>query len=188
MNAETGKLIWKTPVGRHNGHDNDSLLALEHKSTLKVPYTLVPGGIGGILTNMALDGNTVYVVTCDLAFTFTGLNQVFGSGLASPATGEVEALDLATGEVEWDTKVADLPLGAATVSNDLVFTTLYGGVLIALNRNTGAIVYRLQLPTSTNAPIAVAGNTVLVPAGGPTNTFGSPISSGNPQLVAYTAP
>jgi hypothetical protein len=26
----------------------------------------------------------------------------------------------------------------ATFSNDLVFTTLYGGVLIALNRNTGA--------------------------------------------------
>ena len=31
MNAQTGKLIWKTPVGEHNGHDNDSLLALEHK-------------------------------------------------------------------------------------------------------------------------------------------------------------
>ena len=35
MNAQTGKLIWKTPVGEHNGHDNDSLLALEHKITLK---------------------------------------------------------------------------------------------------------------------------------------------------------
>ena len=35
-----------------------------------------------------------------------------------------------------------MPLGAATVSNDLVFTTLYTGVLIALNRTTGAIVYQ----------------------------------------------
>ena len=75
-----------------------------------------------------------------------------------------------------------LPLGAATVSNDLVFTTLYNGVLIALNRSTGAIVYRHQLPTSTNSPIAIAGNTVIVPAGGPrTATI-----SGNPQVVAYT--
>ena len=74
---------------------------------------------------------------------------------------------LATGKVEWDTKVPQLPLGAATVSNDLVFTTLYNGVLIALNRSTGAIVYRRRLPTSTNSPIAVAASTVIVPAGGP---------------------
>ena len=77
-----------------------------------------------------------------------------------------------------------MPLGAATVSNDLIFTTLYNGVLIALNRGTGAIVYRHQLPTSTNAPIAVFGNTVLVPAGGPrTSSAGG---GGHPQLVAYT--
>jgi glucose dehydrogenase len=90
------------------------------------------------------------------------------------------------GKVEWDTKVPTLPLGAATVSNDLVITTLYNGVLIALNRDTGAIVYRHQLPTSANAPIAVFGNTVLVPAGGPkTSSSGG---GGNPQLVAYTVP
>jgi alcohol dehydrogenase (cytochrome c) len=98
----------------------------------------------------------------------------------------VEALNLATGQVEWDTKVPSMPLGAATVSNDLVFTTLYSGVLIALNSGTGAIVYRQKLPTSTNAPIAVFGNTVLVPAGGPQTSAssGGKIS----QLVAYTVP
>jgi len=79
-----------------------------------------------------------------------------------------EALNLATGKAEWHTKVADLPLGAAMVSNDLVFTTLYHGVLIALNRSTGAIVFRHQLPTSANAPIAIADNTVIIPAGTPT--------------------
>jgi alcohol dehydrogenase (cytochrome c) len=99
----------------------------------------------------------------------------------------VEALSLATGKVEWDTKVASMPLGGATVSNDLVFTTLYNGVLIAFNRGTGAIVYQHQLPASTNAPIAVCGNTVLVPAGGPQKS--SAISSGGKaQLVAYTVP
>jgi len=78
------------------------------------------------------------------------------------------------------------PRGAATVSNDLVFTTLFTGVLIALDRDTGAIVYRRQLPTSTNAPIAVFGNTVLVPAGGgKTSASGG---GGHPQLVAYTVP
>ena len=45
-------------------------------------------------------------------------------------------------------------------------------------------MYRHALPTTTNAPLAVFGNTVLVPAGGPeTSAKGG---GGNPQLVAYT--
>jgi hypothetical protein len=49
---------------------------------------------------------------------------------------------------------------------------------------TGEIVYRHQLASSANAPIAVFGNTVLVPAGAPeTSSSGR---SGHPQLVAYT--
>lgn len=51
---------------------------------------------------------------------------------------------------------------------------------------TGAIVFRRQLPTSANAPIAIAGNTVIVPAGGPAT--GKASGSGNPQVVAYTVP
>jgi outer membrane protein assembly factor BamB len=186
MNAQTGKLIWKTPVGEHNGHDNDSLQALERKITLKVPFTILPGSVGGILTDMALAGTSMYVVTIDLPLTYTSLKLPVAVKAAGPATGEVEALNLATGKVEWDTKVPDLPVGAATVSNDLVFTTLYHGVLIALNRSTGAILFRRQLPTSANAPIAIAGNTVIVPAGGPMT--GKASGSGNPQVVAYTVP
>jgi alcohol dehydrogenase (cytochrome c) len=185
MNAATGKLIWKTPVGEHNGHDNDSLQALEGTSTLKAPYSFLPGSIGGILTNMAVAGNTVYVVTCDYPFTFSSLKQIDGlPKKGAPLAGQVEALNLTTGRVEWDTKVASLPLGAATVSNNLVFTTLVSGVLIALDRTTGAIVYHHRLPTTANSPIAVAGNTVLVPAGRP----GSAKAKGVPQLVAYTVP
>jgi hypothetical protein len=51
--------------------------------------------------------------------------------------------------------------------NDVVCTTLYDRALIALNRHTSAIVDRLQLPTSTNSPIAIAGNPLIVSAGGP---------------------
>jgi alcohol dehydrogenase (cytochrome c) len=101
-------------------------------------------------------------------------------------SGDIEALSLATGKVEWDTRVSSYPLGAATVSNDLVFTTLWNGTLLALNRATGAIVYQHKLPTSTNSPIAIAGNTVLVPAGGPESSGKG--SGGSPQLVAYTVP
>jgi outer membrane protein assembly factor BamB len=185
MNAQTGGLIWKTPVGVHDGHDNDSLQALEHRSKLKVPYTYEPGPVGGILTNMALAGNSIYVVTDDWPFRAKTLSTVLGVPAGAEA-GEIEALSLSTGKVEWATKVSDLPLGAATVSGDLVFTTLYHGTLIALNSTTGAIVYRHQLPTSTNAPLAIAGNTVLVPAGGPQTSKAK--ERGKPQLVAYTLP
>jgi glucose dehydrogenase len=182
MNASTGKLIWKTPVGEHSVSDNYSLEAMDHKLTLKAPYSILPGSLGGLLSNPALAGNSVYVATVDLPFTLAKMSLPLGAPDGS-GTGEIEALNLTTGQVEWDTKVPAMPLGAVTVSNDLVFTTLYTGVLVALNRNTGAIVYEHQLPTSTNAPIAIAGNTILVPAGGP-SLFGP--KGGSPQLVAYT--
>ncbi len=184
MNADTGKLIWKTPVGEHNGHDNDSLDALNHTIRLTAPYTILPGSLGGVLTNMALAGDSIYVVTLDLPLTYTSLNEPAPTKPAGAAGGEVEALNLATGKVQWDRKVATVPLGAATVSKDLVFTTLYNGTLLAFNRHTGTTVYQRRLPTTTNSPIAIAGDTVLVPAGGLTGKPKAP--SLNPQLVAYS--
>jgi alcohol dehydrogenase (cytochrome c) len=186
MNASTGALLWKTPVGVHNGTDNDSLLLLEHKLTIRLPYTFEPGSLGGVLTNVAAADGSVYVATINLPLTATKLTSVDGDAAppGTTAAGEIEALSLATGKVEWHTKVSSLPLGAATVSNDLVFTTLLNGELIALNRSTGAIVYQRKLPTTTNSPIAITSNAILVPAGGPGASAKG--GGGRPQLVAYT--
>ncbi|MGH3280459.1 MAG: PQQ-binding-like beta-propeller repeat protein [Trebonia sp.] len=183
FNAATGGLLWKTPVGVHNGHDEDSRLLLEHKLKVTLPYTYEPGPLGGVLTDMAAAGGSVYVATIDLAFTFTSMKSVNGTAAATKPTGEIEALNLNTGKVEWDTKVPSLPLGATTVSNDLLFTTLLNGELIALNRSTGAIVYRQKLPATTNSPIAITSNGILVPAGGPGKS-----ANDNAQLVAYSIP
>ena len=182
MNAGTGKLIWKTPVGEHSESDNYPLEAMEHTLTLTAPYTILPGSLGGVLSNLALASSTVYVATIDQPFTLAKMSAPLGAQ-DGKGSGEIVALNLATGKVEWDTKVPAYPLGAATVSDDLVFTTPYTGVLIALDRTTGAIVYQRKLPTSANAPIAIAGNSVLVPAGGP-SVFGP--KGGSPQLVVYT--
>jgi alcohol dehydrogenase (cytochrome c) len=188
MNASTGALLWKTPVGAHNGTDNDSALLLEHKITIKLPYTWEPGPLGGVLTNMSAADGSVYVAAVNVPIKSTTLSSVDGNAAAAgeSVSGNIEALNLATGAVEWDTKVDTMPLGDTTVANNLVFTALYTGKLIALNRATGAIVYSRALPTTINSPIAIAGNTVLVPAGGPeTSAKGG---GGNPQLVAYTLP
>jgi alcohol dehydrogenase (cytochrome c) len=181
MNARTGRLIWKTRVGEHSKSDDYSVKALRHKLRLTAPYTILPGSFGGVLSNMALAGDTVYVAAINLPFTIPVLSYSFGTADGT-GTGQLEALNLTTGKVEWDARLRSMPLGAATVSNNLVFTTLYDGVLIAFNRDTGAIVYRHDLPTSANSPIAIAGNTVLIPAGGPTYLA----KGGSPQLVAYT--
>jgi alcohol dehydrogenase (cytochrome c) len=182
MNARTGRLLWKTPVGEHNGHDDDGQLALTHQLKITAPYTIAPGSLGGVLTNLASAGNTVYVVTMDLPLTYPSLKLPTATKPAGPPRGEIEALSLATGKVEWDTRLPTLPVGATTVSKNLVFTTLYNGVLVAVNRATGAIVNRTMLPASTNAPIAIAGATLIVPAGNPRVKM----ARGGAQVVAYT--
>ncbi len=117
----------------------------------------------------------------DPPITCTSLISVTGNKAAGPDTGEVEALSLSTGKVEWDTKVLRCR-HAATVSNDLVFTTLYRGVLIASTAIPAPSFTSTSYPHRRNSPIAVSGNTVLVPAGGPETSASG--GGGNPQLVA----
>jgi len=185
MNASTGALLWKTSVGVHNGTDDAGLLLLEHKLTITLPYSWEPGPAGGVLTNLATADGSVYAATINASAKSTTMSNADGNASGGGVVGgDIVALSLATGAVEWSTAVSSLPAGATTVSNDLVFTTLVNGTLIALNRTSGAIVYQRKLPTTTNAPLAVFGNTVLVPAGGPeTSAKGG---GGSPQLVAYT--
>jgi alcohol dehydrogenase (cytochrome c) len=187
MNATTGKLLWKTPVGVHNGNDYDGLHALQGKSHVKLPLTYEPGAFGGVLTNMALSDNTLYVATINLPFTFTEGSQVNGVPSAADSkklSGEIEALNVTTGKVEWSTTVAGLPTGATTVSNNLIFTTLFEGQLEALNSSSGAVVFTAQLPRTTNATIAIAGNTIIIPVGAPKNAT----KKGPSQIVAYRLP
>ncbi len=186
-NAATGKLIWKAPVGEQNGTEGDSLKLLEHRIALKVPYRIAPGSLGGVLTDLALADGTVYAATLNVPLAYTSLSQ---PSAVKPVgrdegSGEVVALSVATGKVVWATKLKAVPLGALTVSKDLVFTTNFNA-LVALNRRTGGIVYERKLPTTTNAPIAIAGRTIIVPAGGITGKrLGVSL---NPQVVAYRVP
>jgi alcohol dehydrogenase (cytochrome c) len=185
MNAKTGKLVWKTPVGRHNGHDDDSLNALHHTKKLKLPYTYLPGAFGGILTNMALEGNDVYAATINLPLEFSTDDQINGGAPKGvTAGGDMVALNATTGAILWSTKLGGFPDGAATISNNLVLTTLVEGKLIALNRVTGAIVFTQKLPRSANSPIAIAGNTIIVPVGGPQPKKDHAKS----QIIAYSVP
>jgi glucose dehydrogenase len=178
IDPASGKLLWKTSVGVHNGHDDDDQQALEGKLQLQPPYTVEPGEVGGVETNMAAADGAVYVPVVDIPTNYANATSPVGVPDLTKASGELVALDVATGKQLWDTKSAGVPLGAATVSNDLVFTTTLGGGLAALSRKDGAILWTAVLPAGSNAPLAIAGDTLIAGAG----------LAGNgkqPRVVAY---
>jgi outer membrane protein assembly factor BamB len=163
LDALTGKLLWKRDVGIHNGHEHDNLYALKGEySKLKTPETVYPGSLGGVIAPMATNGSQVFVPVVNHPVTVVaqGENQEEG-----PISGELVALNIATGAVEWDQKLASAAFGAASAVNDLVFATSFNGTLYALQDATGNVVWQTTLPAGTNTGVAVAGDTVVAPAG-----------------------
>jgi alcohol dehydrogenase (cytochrome c) len=173
LDAQTGKLIWQRPVGGHDGHENDGLLT-EHatpasKGLLPARYCLEPSIYGGILTELASNGSTTFAAVNDLALPAspTGLAGSAASTLQAVenAVGEMVAVNQSTGAVIWDTPLPSSPYGAATVTNDVVFTTTFSGYLYALDATTGAILFSTPMSAGSNAPVAVDGDYVIAGAG-----------------------
>ena len=161
FDRDAGTLLWKTPVGRHNGHDHDNLRALRgHLHPSGNPSKILPGGLGGVETQMATDGDAVYVPVNNLYAMYQGETTAGGQDLMA-GTGEVVALDVATGQVKWDRKLPHSVYGAATVANDVVFTTTFDGTVWALRSDTGETLWTAKLRAPTNAPVAVAGDTIV---------------------------
>ena len=173
LDAQTGKLLWQRPVGGHYGHENDGLLT-EHATPtshdpLPAKYCLEPSLYGGMLTQLASNGSTTFAAVNDLALPATPADYTgsAASVLAAVenATGEMVAVNQDTGTVAWDTPLPSSPYGAATVTNDVVFTTTFHGDLYALDATTGAIVFKTPLSAGTNAPVAVDGDYLIAGAG-----------------------
>ena len=61
--------------------------------------------------------------------------------------------------------------------NGLVFASTFDGMIYALNRATGKEVWSYQAPAGINAWPAVAGDTIIFPAG-------VEIGMGQPVLIA----
>jgi len=177
FDAASGRLVWSRSVGLHNGHDRDNEIALRGRAPFSRPTKVLPGWWGGVETQMASDGRTLYVPVNDLA-------TVYDSGTSlrvpDPAAGKgrMVALDVASGRVLWDHPLPRTPYGAATISNDLVFTTTFDGTVWALARSSGEVAWRTRLRAATNAPVAVAGDTLIAAAS-------VPAEGQQPELVAY---
>jgi outer membrane protein assembly factor BamB len=175
---QTGRLLWKRSVGTHNGHDNDGLYAMKHEySKLKLPETVYPGLLGGVIAPMSTNGSTVFVPVVNIPIKYSKEGTVSGEG--PPFGGELIALNVATGAVEWKQPLAGPAFGATTVVNDLVFATDFNGTLYAYEAATGHLVWQTQLPARINTGVQVSGEMLLAPAGVVAESVQTP------KLVAY---
>jgi alcohol dehydrogenase (cytochrome c) len=188
LNANTGKLLWKLPVGVHTGHDNDGLLTENATPTSDIPlpakFELEPGLFGGVESQLATNGSTTFAAVNNLGVPMSA-KGVTGNSAAleasiGKATGEMIAVNQDTGKIEWDDHLPSTPYGAAAVTNNVVFTTTYSGDLYAFNATTGAILLKTPLSAQTNAPVAIDGDYVITGAAVPSTT-------GNHQalIIAY---
>ncbi len=175
---QTGRLLWKRSVGIHNGHDNDDLYALKHEySKLKLPETVYPGLLGGVIAPMSTNGSTVFVPVVNIPIKYSKEGTVTGEG--PPFGGELAALNVATGAVEWKQTLPGPAFGATTAVNDLVFVTDFNGTVYAYEAGTGHLVWQTQLPARINTGVEVSGEMLIAPAGVAAESVQTP------KLVAY---
>ncbi len=48
VDVKTGKPVWRTSVGKHNGHDNDDIYAMKGEYSKIKPGEVFPGALGGV--------------------------------------------------------------------------------------------------------------------------------------------
>ncbi|HEX2307376.1 MAG TPA: PQQ-binding-like beta-propeller repeat protein [Jatrophihabitantaceae bacterium] len=172
LDAETGALLWKRQVGVHSGHDNDGLLTERARPTTPIPlpaeFDLEPGVFGGVESQLASNGSTVFAAVNNLAVPMSvkGVSESSQALIAAigKATGEMVALDQSTGKIKWDDQLPSSPYGAATVTNNVMFTTTYNGYLYAFNTDTGAILLKRPMSAGSNAPVAIDGDYLIAGA------------------------
>jgi outer membrane protein assembly factor BamB len=163
LDRRTGKPVWKRSVGVHNGHDNDGLYAMRGEySKLKTPMTIFPGSLGGVFAPLSTNGSSVFVPIVNYGTVL--VSQTTQGGIGS-IKGELVALNVATGAVEWKHKFPQAPFGATTAVNDLVLATTADGTMYAFDGDSGREVWETSLPAGINAGLTVSGNTLLAAAG-----------------------
>jgi len=176
-NAETGEELWRTPVGKH---ENDDLQEIPEGKQVEV----YPGTLGGVETSLAYADGVVFAPIVNLRTVYTDSEVVASELDIFSGTGQLVALDAATGKTLWEAEIQTPAYAAATVVNDLVFTGGLDGVIRAFNTSDGTEVWKWQAPAGVNATLAVSGDYLYVPAGGP---FTIPPSEGATPMAHLVA-
>jgi alcohol dehydrogenase (cytochrome c) len=173
--ADDGHRVWTLNIGKHNRYGSGPLPAK--------PVVYCPGSLGGVTTPMAEARGSLYAPWLDLCFkgSATGLSGL--GGVAGRGSGGLAAVDPATGAVRWKRTFKKLDFGAATVANDVVFTSTFDGTIYALSTKYGSILWSTRTPEGINSYPAVTKKMLIVAAGARTTTMKT-----RGKLVAYSLP
>jgi outer membrane protein assembly factor BamB len=178
VDRETGNLVWKKPIGIHNGHDDDGLLAMRGEASKILAGTVYPGVLGGVIAPPSTDGSTVFFPVVNQSQQVVSGSEAGGGGAPG---GELVALNVKTGATEWKFKFpGQTPFGGTTVVNDIVFATTFDGKLYAFDASNGNDIWETTLPAGINAGVMVDGEMLLAPAGV------ASAAGQQPQIVAYS--
>ncbi len=173
--ASDGKRLWTLSIGKHNRHQSGPLPAK--------PVVYCPGSLGGVLTPMAEARGVLYVPWIDLCFKGSATGLVNG-GPVLPVAGGLAAVDAATGAIVWKHAFVSMDAGAATVADDVVFTSTYNGTVYALSSKTGDILWHARMPAGIDSFPAVTRRMLIVGAGAPSSATAAP----HGRIVAYALP
>lgn len=176
VDAKTGKPVWSTPVGKHNGHDQDGEYAMRGQISKIKKGEVLPGNLGGVIAPPAANSSTVFVPIVN-----GGIKVTPQQTLANTAAqqGGMVALDINTGKVLWEEEYQAAAYGSPVVVNDVVFFATADGTVHGVDVKTGGEVWTASLPAGSNSGVAVSGDTLVVPAG-------IPAAEGQqPELVAF---
>ena len=169
--ARDGRPLWTLPVGRHQ-NDTGPLP--------RDPVEVYPGTLGGVETPMALAGERLFVPWVDLG-TRASAHDVEWHRPAAGRPRRPPAVDATSGRVLWQRRLPSLDLGAATVANDVVFTSTYDGHdRTPSTRPTGTPLWSARARAGINSFPAIAGDMLLVGAAAP-GFFAHPRF----ELIAY---
>lgn len=162
MDRGSGKELWRTAIGKH---ENDLLLEVPEGETVEV----YPSSLGGVETPFSVANGVGYFATMNLPryYTPNGKATEPVPPPISEATGEIVAVDLATGKILWDNVTPTAPFAGTTVVGDVVFTSGLDGVVHAWNASDGSDVWSWQAPAGINATFAAVGDYLFVAAGSP---------------------
>ena len=158
FNRSSGEVLWSTVVGEY--YETAQLDVLPNGTT-----RIYPGVLGGVETPMAYADGILYVPVVNIFSDWTPTALDTSTIDFNNGTGELLAIDAATGKILWIQLLETMALGGATVINDLVFTAEYDGTIHAFKADSGDEVFELKAPAGINGWPAVAGDTIVWPAG-----------------------
>jgi outer membrane protein assembly factor BamB len=160
VETTTGLRVWETKVGEYNSWA-DSQWVPPGQTVI-----VAPGVSGGVESPLAYADGTVYVAILNLPTGFSDQGLDLSTVAFNEATGQLTALDVFDGSVKWDVHLPAGNVSGATVANDVVFAGALDGIVRAYATADGSLLWSFDTAIGLNAPFAVAGDLLVVPAAG----------------------